>query len=128
MISEVYVMSTAGKIVVAGKEYSLDTLKVITGHSLLKDPGSISEELLILCSVIDNPYLLPYFLETFYSMQLRDENAFHFALLRIQVDSQLRMNEDIQKYQHRMYAARTLEKLLFNELLLETLSVQDVME
>ncbi len=121
-------MSMPGNILVADKEYSLDTLKIITGRSVLKDPDSIPEELLLLCSVIDNPYLLPYFLETFYLMQLRDENAFHFALLRIQVDSQLRMNEDIMKHQHRVYAARTLEKLLFNELLLETLSIQDVIE
>lgn len=121
-------MSMPGNVLIAEKEYSLDTLKIITGRSVLKDPDLIPEELLLLCSVIENPYLLPYFLETFYSMQLRDENAFHFALLRIQVDSQLRMNEDIQKHQHRMYAARTLEKLLFNELLLETLSVQDVIE
>lgn len=121
-------MIIAGKVLIAEKEYSLDTLKIITGHSVFKDPGSMPEELLLLCSVIDNPYLLPYFLETFYSMQLRDENFFHFALLRIQVDSQLRMNEDIQTHQHRTYVARTLEKLLFNELLLETVSVQEIIE
>jgi hypothetical protein len=121
-------MSTAGKVLLAENEYSLDTLKIITGHSVLKDPDSIPEELLLLCSVIDNPYLLPYFLETFYFMQLKDENVFHFALLRVQVDSQLRMNEDIQKHQHRIYVTRMLEKLLFNELLLETVSVQDVIE
>lgn len=121
-------MTIAGKVLIAEKEYSPETLKIITGHSVLKDLDSIPEELLLLCSVIDNPYLLPYFLETFYFMQLKDENLFHFALLRLQVDSQLRMNEDIQKHQHRMYVARTLEKLLFNELLLETLSVQDVIE
>ncbi|MFA0823504.1 MAG: hypothetical protein ACC612_11545 [Methanomethylovorans sp.] len=121
-------MTIAGKVLIAEKEYSVDTLKIITGHSVLKDLDSISEELLLLCSVIDNPYLLPYFLETFYSMQLRDENLFHFALLRVQVDSQLRMNEDIQKHQHRIYVARTLEKLLFNELLLEMVSVQEIVE
>lgn len=121
-------MTIAGKVLIAEKEYCLDTLKIITGHSVLEDPGSMPEELLFLCSVIDNPYLLPYFLETFYSMQLRDENFFHFALLRIQVDSQLRMNEDIQTHQHRIYVARTLEKLLFNELLLETVSVQEIIE
>ena len=121
-------MATIGKVLIAGKEYPLDSLKIVTGHSVLKDFESISEEFLLLCTVIDNPYLLPYLIETFYSMQLRDENAFHFALLRVQVDSQLRMNEDIQKYQHRMYVTRTLEKLMFNELLLETLSIQDVVE
>ncbi|MBC7085868.1 MAG: hypothetical protein H5T43_05840 [Methanomethylovorans sp.] len=121
-------MSIPGKIMVAENEYSLDTLKIITGHSMIKDSDSIPEELLLLCRVVDNPYLLPYFLETFYSMQLRDENGFHFALLRIQVDSQLRMNEDIQKHQHRIYVTRTLEKLLFNELLLETVAVQDIIE
>lgn len=121
-------MTIEGKVLIAEKEYSPETLKIITGHSVLKDLDSIPEELLLLCSVVDNPYLLPYFLETFYFMQLKDENLFHFALLRLQVDSQLRMNEDIQKHQHRIYVTRTLEKLLFNELLLETVSVQDVIE
>ena len=36
----------------------------------------------------------------------------------IQVDAELRMNQDIQRYQQRRYVAQVIEILLFNELML----------
>jgi hypothetical protein len=74
--------------------------------------------MLLLSEVIEDPLKLPYMLETFYTAQIKNEKAFHFALLRVQVDSDLRMHEDIQKYQQRKYVAETLEKLLYEELML----------
>jgi hypothetical protein len=40
------------------------------------------------------------------------------ALIRVQVEAELRMNEDIQRYQQRRYVAQVIEILLFQELLL----------
>jgi hypothetical protein len=57
-------------------------------------------------------------LEKFYTMQIKNEKAFQFSLLRVQVDADLRMHEDIQMYQQRKYVAETLEKLLYGELML----------
>ncbi|WP_406657264.1 hypothetical protein V7O62_01545 [Methanolobus sp. ZRKC2] len=54
-------------------------------------------------------------------MKIVDEDAFRFSLIRIQIDSDLRMNEDIQKHQHRKYVARTIEKLMFSDILLENI-------
>lgn len=78
----------------------------------------IPEEMLFLSEVIEDPLKLPYMLETFYTTPIKNEKAFHFALVRVQVDSDLRMHEDIQKYQQRKYVAETLEKLLYGELML----------
>ncbi|MGB9941313.1 hypothetical protein [Methanosarcina sp.] len=83
--------------------------------------------MLLLSEVIEDPHKLPYLLETFYTTPIKNEKAFHFALLRVQVDSDLRMHEDIQKYQQRRYVAETLEKLLYGELMLsvgETVGIE----
>ena len=88
----------------------------------------IPEEMLLLSEAIEDPLKLPYLLETFYTTQIKNEKAFHFALLRVQVDSDLRMHEDIQKYQQRKYVAETLEKLLYGELMLsvgETVGIDE---
>ncbi len=109
-----------GNITIEGKEYSSKILELIIGKKGDKvEFESISQELLILCEVLDDPYKLPYFLETYYSMEISDEQAFRFSLLRVQVDSDLRMHEDIQKHQQRGYVARTIEKLLYRDLMLE---------
>ena len=111
-----------GNVTIEGKKYSLDILKLVTG----KQDGKIEfedvpKELLILCEILDEPYKLPYLLESYYSMKIGDEQAFRFSLLRVQVDSDLRMHEDIQKHQQRSYVARTIEKLLYRELMLEVM-------
>jgi hypothetical protein len=40
------------------------------------------------------------------------------SLIRVQVEAEMRMNEDIQRYQQRRYVTQVIEILLFNELLL----------
>lgn len=40
------------------------------------------------------------------------------ALIRVQIDSELRMQEDILRYQQRRYVAQVIEILLYKELLL----------
>ncbi|PAV10954.1 hypothetical protein ASJ81_02110 [Methanosarcina spelaei] len=108
-----------GEIIIFEKKYSEKNLQLISGK---KDISShyqdIPEEMLLLSEVIEDPLKLPYLLETFYTTPIKNEKAFHFALVRVQVDSDLRMHEDIQKYQQRKYVAETLEKLLYGELML----------
>lgn len=108
------------EVTILGKRYSEKNLRLITGKKdVCSHTESIPEEMLLLSEAIDDPLKLPYLLETFYTMQIKNEKAFHFSLLRVQVDSDLRMHEDIQKYQQRKYVAETLEKLLYGELMLE---------
>ena len=102
------------------KKYSKEILGLITGNQDFNtELEKMKASFLLLCEVIDDPFKLPYFLETFYSMEIGDENTFRFSLIRIQVDSDLRMNEDIQKHQRRKYVARTIEKLMYQEIMLE---------
>lgn len=120
--------SIFGEITILDKNYSEKNLQLITGKKdIAAYRDSIPEEMLLLSEVIEDPLKLPYMLDTFYTTQIKNEKAFHFALLRVQVDSDLRMHEDLQKYQQRKYVAETLEKLLYGELMLavgETLSLE----
>ena len=110
---------------IKGKDYSLDTLGLIVGTQNLKITNSFAEEYLLLCEVVDNPFILPFFLEIFYTMDIKDPENFRLALWRVQVDSDLRLGEDISKHQQRSYVTRTLERLLFSEVLLEVVEEPD---
>ena len=119
-------MNISEYVTINKRKYSLEMLGLVTGKFGEKvDYTTTKQELLILCEVLDNPYRLPYLLETYYSMKIGDEQSFRFSLLRVQVDSDLRMHEDIQKHQQRNYIARTIEKLLYGDLMFETAKVLD---
>jgi hypothetical protein len=112
-------VDSLGEVVILEKKYSEKNLQLITGKKdICLHVKDIPEEMLLLSEVIEDPRKLPYLLETFHTAQIKNEKAFHFALLRVQVDSDIRMHEDIQRYQQRKYVAETLEKLLYGELML----------
>lgn len=109
------------------KKYSLQTIRLVTGDMTVgRDLHDIPEEQLLLCEAIDDPYLLPFLLEKFYLMEIKDAEQFRLCLIRVQVDSDMRLNEDIQKHQHRGYVARTIEKLMFRDIFLEIIKEEDV--
>ncbi|MBW6517231.1 MAG: hypothetical protein K0A89_01835 [ANME-2 cluster archaeon] len=83
------------------------------------DTVSVSEEILLLARAIDDPYSLPYLIEELNALEITDEELVRFALVRVQIDSELRMNEDIQMHQRRRFVAQVIEKLLFGEVLIE---------
>lgn len=107
-----------------GKLYDLATLQLVMGTHDLNPQEKIDEEYLLLCEVVENPSMLPYMLADFYSLDLSEPDDFRLSLLRIQVDSDLRLGEDIQKHQQRSYVARIIEKLIFSELFL-TFTVEE---
>lgn len=109
------------------KKYSLQTLRLVTGDlEIGTDLKNIPEEQLLLCEAIDDPYLLPFLLEKFYMMDIKDAEQFRLCLIRVQVDSDMRLNEDIQKHQHRGYVARTIEKLMFRDVFLEIVKEEEI--
>ncbi|KGK99204.1 hypothetical protein LI82_04025 [Methanococcoides methylutens] len=109
------------------KKYSMQTVRLVTGNVAAgTDIHNIPEEQLLLCEAIDDPYLLPFLLEKFYMMEIKDAEQFRLCLIRVQVDSDMRLNEDIQKHQHRGYVARTIEKLMYRDIFLEIVREEDV--
>ncbi len=100
------------------KKYSLKTLGLLEGKTDV-DIEKVQDNILIMAEVVDNPDKLPYFLETIKSLEIEDTEKFRFVLLRVQIDSQLHLNEDIEKYHKRLFVSQVIEKLLYGELLLE---------
>jgi hypothetical protein len=100
------------------REISVDTLQLLLGQESVEQ-GNVPGEILLLAKAIDDPYCLPFIIEEMDELEIEDENMFRFALLRVQIDSELRMNEDIQMHQRRRYVAQVIEKMIFGELLIE---------
>ena len=100
------------------KKYSLKTLGLLTGQMDV-DIEKIHDNILIIAQVVDDPDKLPYFLETIKSLEIDDIEKFRFVLLRVQIDSQLHLNENIEKYHKRLFVSQIIEKLIYGELLLE---------
>lgn len=99
------------------KKYSLKTLQLLTGKKEV-DIENVPENILTIAEVVEDPDKLPYLLETIKSMEIEDMEKFRFVLLRVQIDSMLHMNEDIERYQKRLYVSQVIEKLLYGEILL----------
>ncbi len=101
----------------ADKKYSLKTLGLLIGNKevVIED---VPENVLTIAEVVDDPDKLPYLIEGIKSMEIEDAEKFRFVLLRVQIDSMLHMNEDIERYQKRLYVSQVIEKLLYGEILL----------
>jgi hypothetical protein len=99
------------------KKFSLKTLGLLIGKKDV-DIENVHENILTIAEVVDEPDKLPYLLETIKSMEIDDMEKFRFVLLRVQIDSMLHMNEDIEMYQKRLYVSQVIEKLLYGEILL----------
>jgi hypothetical protein len=100
------------------KEISVDTLQLLLGQAFVEQ-WNVPGDILLLAKAIDDPYSLPFIIEELDELEIKDEKMFRFALLRVQIDSELRMNEDIQMHQRRRYVAQVIEKMIFGELLIE---------
>jgi hypothetical protein len=105
-------------VIIKDKKYSLETLKLLTGQQEMKIK-KIPQTVLVIAEAVDGPDKLPYLLETIKSMEIDDIEKFRYVLLRVQIDSELHMNEDIQKYHKRLYVTQVIEKLLYGELFFE---------
>ncbi|MDP2767215.1 MAG: hypothetical protein Q8O41_07180 [Candidatus Methanoperedens sp.] len=92
-----------------------EIIQILSGkHENLNPPDYV----MLLTDVIFDPKLLPYRLEEV--RKLKPSEELRNALLRVQIDSDLRFDEDLQKYRIRHYVAQVIERLIFgNNLLLE---------
>ncbi|UCF07329.1 MAG: hypothetical protein JSW28_06650, partial [Thermoplasmata archaeon] len=106
--------SMQNKMKVHGKMVASDAVEVLAGKRGAK---TLPKKMLPVLEVIDNPTELPFLLEEINSLEPTDE--LRLALVRVQVHSEQNMHEDLNLHQKRLYAAQTMEKLIFGELCLE---------
>ena len=104
-------------ITINGEKYSADDLRLLMGADEVREPKGY---VLLVAKALRNPMRLPWLLKEICALCLNDEDQrdMRLTLIRVQVDAELRMNQDIQIYQQRRYVAQVIEILLFNELML----------
>lgn len=73
--------------------------------------------------VLDDIELFPLYIEKIYrtAMTFDDDVLDHlrFALLRVQIHSDIHRNEDMEQAQKTKYVAQVLEKIIFGSLMME---------
>jgi hypothetical protein len=104
-------------ITIRDERYSSADLKLLIGEDEVLEP---KPHILLLAKILRDPMRLPWFLKDICSlcMEEQDQRDMRLSLIRVQVDAELRMNQDIQRYQQRRYVTQVVEILQFNELLL----------
>ncbi len=105
-------------IAIEGEKFSAYDLKLLTGEDSIRE--TFTPNLLVVARALRNPMRLPWLLKEICALNLNceEQRDLRLALIRVQVDAELRMNEDIQRYQQRRYVAQVIEVLLFNDLML----------
>jgi hypothetical protein len=104
-------------IAIDNEKYSVEDLETLTGEA---KPDAPKGYVLLLARVLKDPLSLPRRLKEICSLKLNDEERrdLRMALIRVQIESELKMNEDIQRYQQRRYVSQVIEILLYKDLLL----------
>jgi hypothetical protein len=107
-------------IIINGEKFCADDLLLLTGENEIKEPEKIKNYILLMAKALRNPMRLPWLLKDIFCLCIKDDEQrdMRLCLIRVQVQAELMMNQDIQRYQQRRYVAQVIEILLFNELLL----------
>jgi len=104
-------------VTINGEKFSADDLRLLAGEDEIREPKGF---MLLVARALRNPMRLPWLLKDICALCLKedDQRDMRLSLIRVQVEAEMRMNEDIQRYQQRRYVAQVIEILLFNDLLL----------
>ncbi len=95
---------------------SRETVEVLMG---VKGTEEFTEDWSPVIKAIDDPDELPFLLSDIDELEATDE--LRMALIRAQVHAQLRMKEDIDYYKRQLFAAKTIELLLYKRLRLKSI-------
>ena len=107
-------------ITINDEKFSAEDLLLLSGVDEIKEPNQIKGYILLVARALRNPMRLPWLLKDIFNLciQEEDQRDMRLCLIRVQVEAELLMTQDIQRYQQRRYVAQVIEILLFNELLL----------
>lgn len=107
-------------IIINGERFNIEDLKLLTGEDEIKEPERTKNYILLVARALRDPMRLPWLLKDIFNLCIKEEEQreMRMCLIRVQVQAELMMNQDIQRYQQRRYVAQVIEILLFNELLL----------
>ncbi len=117
--------SDTSNVDIGKKKYNRGNLCVLLGledTSQLTDEikkKSIPEDLLKIAWVLDKPSRLSMILKEIFYISRDNNEDVRLALARAQINAHLKMNENLEKYTQQRFAAETMERLIFGELMLD---------
>jgi len=83
-----------------------------------KGEETLKEEWIPVAKALDDPKELPFLMDQILDIEATDE--LRHALVRVQINAQLRMKEDLNFYNQQLFAARSIEILLYESLKLKS--------
>ncbi len=95
-------------------ERTRKTLGVLYGGEA---PRKVPQLLILIAEVIDHPMRLPANIERIVEDDKIGDHRFH--LVRMQLESELRIREDVDRHTSRLWVAQTIEKIAFGDLLVD---------
>ena len=90
------------------------TIDILFGGRI---PEKIPDPVAKIAEALDDPRRLPYLIEEITTH--KDIGKYRIHLVRVQVESELRMREDVDFHSTRLWIAQTIEKVAFGDLLTE---------
>ncbi len=107
-------------ITINEEKFSIEDLLLLSGMDEIIAPDQVKGYILLVARALRSPMRLPWLLQDICRICLKEEEQreMRLCLIRVQVEAELKMNQDIQRYQQRRYVAQVIEILLFNDLLL----------
>ena len=104
------------KIEIDGENISKQVVELLAGE---KGSEDLKDEWIPVAKAIDEPDELPYLISDI--QELEGDEELRSALIRVQVNAQLQRKMDLDFYKRQLFAAQTIEVLLFKRLKLKSL-------
>lgn len=100
------------------KTFSRHVVSILLGEPATGEKADLPRGMQPIAEALDDPLRFPFLLARI--VKAPKTGDVRLALHRVQVDCNLRGREDVERYNLRLYVARTIEVLLFGEPLLES--------
>lgn len=104
------------KIKIGDREFSQETIDLITGEKG-SQAQEVKDEWIPILGAIEEPEELPFLISDIVEIEPTEE--LRLVLVRVQVNSRLKMKQDLNYYKREEYVAQAIEKLLFGRLKLK---------
>lgn len=107
-------MSNASYVEIDGVTFTQHMIDVIMGEEGAED---LKEEWLPIAEALQHPERFPLLLNDI--LDVENSSELRRALIRVQIDSQLRIDEDLDFYKKQLFTAESIEILIFRRLRLK---------
>ncbi|MGM0404945.1 MAG: hypothetical protein ACQEQM_02235 [Thermoplasmatota archaeon] len=104
------------QIEIDGEKFSKDVVSILAGQ---EEADEFNNEWIPVTKAIEEPEKLPFLLSDIKELESTEE--LRLALVRVQINSQIKMKRDMDYYKRQLFVAKTIEVLLYGNLMLKPL-------